>query len=605
MGWQDAPAVGPDPYWTRLSGPKEERAFQEWKRRYAPNDSGQDYDLRGAFKAGLAPDAATGHWPDTFKKPNHPTFSNESMYAAQRPEMAGSWTGENYQAAPLWASAPALIAEAAPEASPAPLSGRDVATMAAANVLPSAKQFGTDMYNVVRHPVKTLNGMADLLAGGIEKLVPGRQRHEETANAVGRFFKDRYGGWENIKRTAATDPVGILSDASMVLTGGAGLALRAAKAGGTASRSAKAVGNVGRAIDPVTNVMRVGRAALGAGADALGVTTGVGGGAIRTAAQAGMAGGRAGEAFRENMRGAVPVEDVIGDAKVALQSVKKEREAAYNAGMSNVASNSTILDFSKIEADMLPLRNVGTMTGKHSGVSVDLDPNVAPVKAEIDAVMNQWKSLPAQDFHTAEGLDALKQRIGDIVEAQQHGSRTRAIATQAYNTVRRHIATQAPEYAKTMADYEEMSKLIREIEGTLSLNRNARIDTQLRKLQSVTRNNVNTSYGYRSNLAKILADAGANNLLERLAGQSLNQWAPRGLARAGTGTAVTGLASFAYPQLLPLLLGQMAGSSPRIVGEAAYKAGQAARLPSKVPVTPIARGIAAVRQRQERTRPQR
>ena len=33
--------------------PKEEVAFQRWKNLYAPNDSGQDYDYRGAFKAGL------------------------------------------------------------------------------------------------------------------------------------------------------------------------------------------------------------------------------------------------------------------------------------------------------------------------------------------------------------------------------------------------------------------------------------------------------------------------------------------------------------------------------------------------------------------------
>jgi hypothetical protein len=27
------------------------------------------------------PSAENGHWPDTFKKPNHPTFSVESQYA--------------------------------------------------------------------------------------------------------------------------------------------------------------------------------------------------------------------------------------------------------------------------------------------------------------------------------------------------------------------------------------------------------------------------------------------------------------------------------------------------------------------------------------------
>lgn len=84
-----------DPYVTHLS-PEEEAAFQQWKAMYAPNDSGVDYDLRGAFKAGLRPDSRSGHWPDTFKKPNHPTFSDQSIYAKDRPDLAGHWNGETY-----------------------------------------------------------------------------------------------------------------------------------------------------------------------------------------------------------------------------------------------------------------------------------------------------------------------------------------------------------------------------------------------------------------------------------------------------------------------------------------------------------------------------
>lgn len=80
---------------TELS-PQEEAQFQTWKQRYAPRDSGADYDLRGAFKAGLTPDPQSGHWPDTFKKPNHPTFSVESKYAKDAPDRAGRWQGETY-----------------------------------------------------------------------------------------------------------------------------------------------------------------------------------------------------------------------------------------------------------------------------------------------------------------------------------------------------------------------------------------------------------------------------------------------------------------------------------------------------------------------------
>ena len=83
-----------DPYTTPLT-PQEKPAFDAWKAKYAPNDSGMDYDLQGAFKAGVTP-GANGHWTDRFKKPNHKTFSIESQYAKDAPEKAGRWEGENY-----------------------------------------------------------------------------------------------------------------------------------------------------------------------------------------------------------------------------------------------------------------------------------------------------------------------------------------------------------------------------------------------------------------------------------------------------------------------------------------------------------------------------
>lgn len=82
-------------YDTKLTA-EDEKKFLAWKKEYAPKDSGYDYDLRGAFKAGLKPNPKSGHWPDTYKKPNHPTFSNESKYAKDRPDLAGHWEGDKY-----------------------------------------------------------------------------------------------------------------------------------------------------------------------------------------------------------------------------------------------------------------------------------------------------------------------------------------------------------------------------------------------------------------------------------------------------------------------------------------------------------------------------
>lgn len=82
-----------DDYNTPLSD-DDEADFQKWKAKNAPNDSGHDYDLRGAYKSGMSKDPETGHWNDKFKKPNHPTFSDQSQYATgDNADRAGHWEG--------------------------------------------------------------------------------------------------------------------------------------------------------------------------------------------------------------------------------------------------------------------------------------------------------------------------------------------------------------------------------------------------------------------------------------------------------------------------------------------------------------------------------
>lgn len=49
----------------------------------------EDYDLRGFFASGGA-FAPNGHGPDTYKKPNHPTFSAESQYSTPD-QTGGQW----------------------------------------------------------------------------------------------------------------------------------------------------------------------------------------------------------------------------------------------------------------------------------------------------------------------------------------------------------------------------------------------------------------------------------------------------------------------------------------------------------------------------------
>ena len=55
-----------------------------------------DYDINGAFRAGLLDNVQNGvHLPDTYKKPNHMTFSTESKYSSPE-QFGGTWEGNIY-----------------------------------------------------------------------------------------------------------------------------------------------------------------------------------------------------------------------------------------------------------------------------------------------------------------------------------------------------------------------------------------------------------------------------------------------------------------------------------------------------------------------------
>ncbi len=86
-------------YDTKLN-PDEETQYQKWRQTLPKNLQYEgDYDLRGYWKdPETTKEAVEGdHFIDKYKKPNHPTFSNESQYAVgENAKKAGRWDGEKY-----------------------------------------------------------------------------------------------------------------------------------------------------------------------------------------------------------------------------------------------------------------------------------------------------------------------------------------------------------------------------------------------------------------------------------------------------------------------------------------------------------------------------
>ena len=299
----------------------------------------------------------------------------------------------------------------------------------------------------------------------------------------------------------------------------------------------------------------------------LGLSTGVGSEAVGEAFKAGKTGN---EQFVQNLRKQVPVTDLLESAQGALQTMRNARQSAYQKGIETTNKNQVFLDFKPIQSKLddtlesLKVKGVGGVEASKVG------PETMNKVNQIRTIVNEWKSKP--ELHTAQGLDALKQRLDDVY-TNDMPNQAKRVLTGIRNEVKQTIVKQDPNYAKTMRDYEEALAVERELENALSLGEGKQVQTALNKLQSLGRNNVNTSYDYRKQLADVMRQETGVDLMPAVAGQSMSSWTPRGIQRiAPTLTAGSALGGNPIPLVtLPF-------QSPRVVGEMAYGAGKASNL---------------------------
>jgi hypothetical protein len=247
--------------------------------------------------------------------------------------------------------------------------------------------------------------------------------------------------------------------------------------------------------------------------------------------------------------------------------------------MVNIKADKSILIFDDIDNALQKANDriyyKGTVRSK----------DAAGYLTETQKIIDEWKANNPADFHTPEGLDILKQKIYDDVLSNIpiNQKSSTGIIGDIYNSVKSTIQKQAPTYADTMKAYADTAEQVREIERSLSQGKKASADAGLRKLQTVLRDNASTNYGQRVNLVNQLEATspslgGGIPIKPALAGQALSKVTPRGVQAVGTvGTA--GL----FSQISnPLAAAYLAGSSPRLVGEAAYMAGKGGKQVGKV-----------------------
>lgn len=408
--------------------------------------------------------------------------------------------------------------------------------------------------------------------------VPGvLAKGAQSIGAAPKIVNALASGGFNIGGAPAASVVETLANAGLRTAGGA--ATGAASAGLVNPEDAGTGALIGGAMPAAVKVAgEAGKAIKSATANVLGATTGTSAETVRAAYNAGKNGLTS---FADNMRGKAQFDDVVASAKEGLAKMREARGNQYRSGMVDISKDKTILDFAPIDSAMNRVVSIGNYKG------VQTNKHASDVVNELNATVSNWKSLDPKEFHTPEGLDALKRAIGDIRDSTQFGTPARRAADAVYNSVKNEITSQAPTYSKVMGDYAEASKTLDEITKTLSLGDKASKDTAIRKLQSLMRNNAQSNYGNRLSVASELEQQGGVSLAPAIAGQAMNTWMPRGMTGAIEKAGMGGAALFnpsvlaAAPLASPRIIGELANAFGRVSGGAGKAANVVSSLPSQ------------------------
>lgn len=438
-------------------------------------------------------------------------------------------------------------------------------------------------------------GVGNLAIGGVQKLIPGEQEKEKYADAIGQFYKDRYGGGENIKNTFVNDPVGFGADVSTLLSlGGSGVsaasrlirpttkstAIMPTAANippappvqmSTLERIGSEMSNVGKAIEPTNLAVKAitppikiagsiasqmwGRLLHGAGSEA------------NKAALKGNSD------FINAMRGNISKEEILGNTKDGLNQMKLDKSYNYQQQLDKLPNVKPI--------DITPIRQ--TFIKKLTDFDVSYDPKTGGLsfskysrirsptdQSQLNILfedLKKWGENP-EDL-LPKNVDKLKQILG---EYYSENSNIRAIVAATYSKARRVLVDNVPGYEKMVGDYESSTKIIKEIERALSLGNKAMADTAIRKLTSTMRD----SFTFRKDLLSKIEESTGRDLSSQIAGLSMQPFAPRGLIGGGLDVGLISQMIYAH-KFSPMLATVLLASSPRISGEFLYYLGRAAK----------------------------
>jgi hypothetical protein len=413
----------------------------------------------------------------------------------------------------------------------------------------------------------TLGGLGDVLAGGTraaaKAILPEKafnyiesfdapettQRISERASAAGQQLADQYGGYEEIKRSLAEHPVSTAMDAATILTGGGTIASRAP---GLAGRLGETAIKAGQAIDPLTGTVKALSVLPKATAVPLWWKTGASYKSLDDAARAGLTGN---PVFMDHLRGAASAEDMVNSIDDAVKTISKDASDNYVQKMGNMAQGP--LPFDKIDDAYNKAYGEARSLGKIKDQSMAAAVN--EVKTEID----NWKNQSHPMANNIQDMDALKQRIDEIIGNYRGDSRAQKILGEIRKSVFDTISSKDKNYANLMDEYSKYAKQIKELRQELVGQPGSQKTMASRIRKIIGAQSKAEKQGLLDQIAKINPD-----IPFMVAGQELSAGLPYGMRGYLSNMATYGAAG------IPGLIAGAAASSPKIAGGTQYGIGR-------------------------------
>jgi hypothetical protein len=494
------------------------------------------------------------------------------------------------------------------EKGPGKMPVSDVLINAAKNAPGSLYGVAESMVQPILHPIDTAQAIGSVGKGLLSKAKgtfasqdpTKKAENEAVVNAIGEQFSKRYGGWENIKRTFAEDPAGVLADISTPFTLGGSLAARAPGVIGKAGAAAR---TAGEAIDPISLALKGTAKTVEKAGDVFAYPMALRSGAsVNSLQDAAKAGATGNPKFWEFYQGTGTASDYVNALEKAALDAATARNNAYQTSKAGLAYNTKPLSFTNIDKTIADQFNSIRSLGK------TVRPNAEKALNDVVTVVNEWKSQPkTAGANAVVDMDALKQRIGDIRDAYSGDANASRVVSNAYTSVYDTLKKAAPEYAPMMEAYRNSTKELAEVKKGLGIGKNAPVTQVIRKV--LKEQNSKAGNQLFESLAKQNPD-----LPYMLAGLELSEKLPYGnIRRALSGADLLGGASgvgMATATMMGLPIAPIAYgvnlataplASPKVSGGLQYgvgKAGAAAnapadiynRIPSMIPASAYAAG---------------